>query len=413
MTVLSPPITRNVADRAATTALFLANGFAAGTWAGGLPRLQDAKHLSAGDLGVVLFVLSVGAVIAMPLAGWIAGRVGPARLAALVGLCQAAALTLPALTPSWALLLASAALLGLAMGGMDVAMNGHASAVERAWGASIMSSFHAGWSCGGLAGASLAGALAARGVALPAAYAWPAVAVAALAAPALLIRDTGPREAGGHFELPSRAMLAVTLLAGLCFLAEAAMADWAGVYLHAALGADLARAASVYGFFAVAMATGRLPGDATIRRFGPVRVVRGGGALATLGMALMLAAPAAWLVDVALVLIGLGLANIVPAVFSAAGRMRGTAGVAMAATVGYAGFMTGPPIIGGAAQLAGLGNALLLVLACCAALAWLGRAVTPVTYSAPRSPPSPPPAPVASAPRRVRSRRRRRPARDL
>ena len=280
----SPPTPR-AWDRAATTALFLCNGFAFGIWAGTLPRLKEAQHLSDADLGILLFLVSIGAVAAMPFTTWLAMRVGPARVAAAAGLGAACALTLPALAPSWAALLGSGALLGVLLGTMDVAMNGHASAVEKARGAAIMSSFHAGWSLGGLAGSAVAGALAAYGAGLAQSYALPCFLVAALALPGLTLRDSLPRAAGGKLALPGRAMIAVAALCGLCFVAEGAVADWSGIYLRAVLDTDAAWAAAAYGFFSLAMAAGRLGGDAVVRRLGPSAVVRLGGGLAAGGLA--------------------------------------------------------------------------------------------------------------------------------
>jgi MFS family permease len=367
--------TRNPWDRAATSATFLANGLAFGVWAGNLPRLKDALHLSDAAVGVMLFALSVGAVSAMPLSGWLAARIGAARLASIAGLCAACVLMLPSVAPGWLALLASAAALGMLLGTMDVAMNGHASAVETAWGAPIMSSFHAGWSLGGLGGSAVAGVLADAGVGLWAAYALPCTLVAALALPGLLLRHAKDRQAGGKLALPGRAIMAVAALAGLCFMAEGAVADWSGIYLRNVVGTNAAWAAAAYGFYSMAMAAGRLGGDAVVRRMGPLAIVRGGGALAVLGLTLMLAVPNPVVADAAMVLIGLGLSNIVPVVFSAAGRLQGTAGVAMAATTGYAGFMASPPVIGEVAELAGLRVALLLILAGVAALALLAGAV--------------------------------------
>lgn len=408
----SPPA-RRAWDRAATTALFLSNGVAFGTWAANLPRLKEAQALSDADLGFLLLLVSIGATVSMPFTSWLAMRVGTARVASIAGLLGAAALSLPGLATSWVGLLASGMLLGVLLGTMDVAMNAQASVVEKGWGAAIMSSFHAGWSGGGLAAAAVAGALARAGLSLTESYALPSVLVALLAIPAFSLGGAGGGEAGSKLALPSRTMLAVAVLTGLCFSAEGAVMDWSGVYLRTELGTDAAWAASAYGFYSLAMAIGRLGGDAVVRRLGPAAVVRLGGTLAALGLAGALAAPAPWVADVALVLVGFGLSNIVPVTFSAAGRLNGTAGVAMAATTGYASFLISPPTIGGVADWAGLRIALALIVAVMLGMALLGRAVAvrPAGYSAVRSPAVPRAVPPLPRRRSAQSRRPPRPAR--
>jgi hypothetical protein len=310
----------------------------------------------------------------MPVSGWLAARLGPARVASAAGVLMAAALCLPAIVPAGIPLLLAGAVLGIGIGTMDVSLNGHAVAVEAAWGTPIMSSFHGGWSLGGLAGAAAASALAASGAGLAPSFILPALLVTLLSLPGFGLRDM-VRAAGGRLALPSRTLLGVTAVAALCFLAEGAMADWSGVYLRTVLDSDAAWAASAYGSYSVAMAAGRLSGDPVVRRLGAARVVRLGGGLAAAGLAIVLASPRALLADAGMALLGLGLSNIVPVAFSAAGRLRGTVGIAMAATAGYAGFMVGPPVIGAAAACIGLRQALMLVLAGLLGVAILARSV--------------------------------------
>jgi sugar phosphate permease len=208
-------------------------------------------------------------------------------------------------------------------------------------------------------------------------FALPAGVVLLLSLPGFGLRAAGPVAAGGKFALPGRAMVRIAAVAALCYVAEGAVADWSGVYLRTELGTDAARAASAYGFFALAMAAGRVGGDAVVRRAGARAVVRYGGGLAAVGFALLLAVPDPTVADASLAMIGLGLSNVVPLAFSAAGRLAGTSGIAMASTSGYAGFMASPPVIGAVADVLGLRLALLLVLAGVIAIASLSRVVSP------------------------------------
>ncbi len=364
-------------------AVFLGNGIAFGAIAGNVPRLKEAAHLPDGLLGVILLAVSAGAVVAMPLTGRLAPRVGSARMALLGGLALVLTLPLPALVVarggSWPLLLAAMAALGMSLGTMDVAMNARGSEVEVGWGAPIMSSFHAVWSVGGLTGSALAGLFAAVGWSLLAALAVSGCATGALALAALPLRHGEQRRVGPPplLALPGRALAALCAIAAVCFTMEGAVADWIGVYLRGALAASPPVSSAAYSAFALAMACGRLGGDTVVRRFGPVATQRAGGALAAIGTAAGLSMPTPVLAAAAFALVGLGVSNIVPVMFSAAGRRAGASGIAMSATTGYFGLMAGPPVIGFLAQATSLRAALLLLLAGAAALIVLAPAVRP------------------------------------
>lgn len=349
-------------------ALFLANGFVMGTWAGNLPRLREAEALSAGELGLVLLCFGIGAVLAMPTTARLAGRHGAARVAAVSGIALALLFPFIPHMPGFLALCALAALAGAANGTMDVAMNAEASLVERAWGAAIMSSFHALWSAGGLLGAAAAGALAHLDTPLGWSFAIATICFLPFAVTGLAVAPhPGERVSGPAFALPGRNVAVVSAVAALCFAAEGAIADWSGVFLRTDRGTDVAFAASAYAAYAVAMAFGRATGDWVVRRLGPGRVLLGGTLAGALGVAVFLLVPDLWAANLGLVVAGLGLSNVVPVAFSAAGRISGTAGVAAAATTGYAGLLIAPPLLGGLAELLGLAAALwggtLMILA--------------------------------------------------
>jgi MFS family permease len=362
-------------------AVFLGNGTTFGVFAGSIPRLREAAHLSDGHLGLTLLAVSAGAAIAMPITGRLAPRAGPARLCLAGGL--AVGVTLPlatlvvALGGAWPLLLAAMAALGLSLGTMDVAMNARGSEVELAWGAPIMSSFHAVWSIGGLAGSALAALSAALQWSLLAAWTIAGCWIGLLATAALALRrgQGNAPKARSRFMLPGRALAALCAIAAVCFTLEGAVADWIGVYLRTTLAASEPMASAAYSAFAFAMVCGRLGGDAVVRRFGPVLTQRAGGLLAAVGTAAGLAVSDPVLAAACFALVGLGVANVVPLMFSAAGRQGGASGIAMSATSGYFGLMAGPPVIGFLAQATSVGTALGLVLAGALALVALAPAV--------------------------------------
>lgn len=362
------PATRPLKERVATLGVFLANGFGIGAWAVEVPRIKESLSLSDTSLGIALFAFALGAIVAMPLAGQLAPRFGSGRATALLGAAFIVTLPLPAFAPNLATLCIVLLALGAANGALDVSMNGHASTIETEWKSPIMSSFHAAWSAGGLLGAATGAMLQKGGVGVIGGLALPDVFIAILmvAAAVLALRDLGPRAAASSngFALPNARVMKLALLAFLCMLVEGAVADWSAVYLRATLSEAASVAAVGYSAFAFSMAACRIVGDVSVRRFGSSKVVGFGGLLAAAGLALVLSLPTVLTACVGFAMVGVGLANIVPVIFSAAGRSTVTpaVGVSMAATAGYAGFLVGPPLIGLGAGLLGLRVALYVLV---------------------------------------------------
>ncbi|CAE6809823.1 MFS transporter [Paraburkholderia haematera] len=362
------PGTTPLKERVATLGVFLANGFGIGAWAVEVPRIKESLLLSDSSLGIALFAFALGAIVTMPLAGQLAPRLGSGRATALLGAAFVVALPLPAFAPNLATLCIALFALGAANGALDVSMNGHASTIETQWKSPIMSSFHASWSAGGLLGAATGAMLQKGGVGVTGGLVLPDVLIAALmlAAAVLALRDLAPRAAASSsaFALPNAGVMKLALLAFLCMLVEGAVADWSAVYLRSALNEEASVAAIGYSAFAFSMAACRFVGDASVRRFGPSKVIGLGGLLAVAGLALVLSLPTVFTACAGFAMVGVGLANIVPVIFSAAGRSTATpaVGVSMAATAGYAGFLVGPPLIGLGAGWLGLRVALYVLV---------------------------------------------------
>ena len=309
------------------SAVFVSNGLAFGAWAGNIPRLREAAGLTDASLGVLLLCVSLGALAAMQVAGRYGAVVGTARGSWLSALVLACVLPAPALVSGYGALLAAGAALGFGLGLLDVCMNAHAAWMERRWGAAIMSSFHAGWSVGQLVGAALAGVLV--GVGFATSFAVAAVAVAALGLAALLlpeehgrVRETVP------FAWPTRRIVLVGVLVALSFSIEGGTSDWSGVYLRGVLGAPASFASAGLVLFAGTMVVMRLTGDWVVRRLGAVAVLTGGAVLAGAGVLAAVAAPVWWAAAAGFALVGVGVANVVPILFTAAGREGRGGGVA-------------------------------------------------------------------------------------
>ena len=355
------------ATRLATRLSFLASGFGMACWAPLVPYAKARLGADDASLGLLLLCLGIGSVLAMPLSGAAIGRVGsrPVILLGGLGLC----LTLPVLAAGTGFPVVAAALLlfGSSLGAIDVAMNVHAVEVERDAGVPLMSGFHGLFSVGGFAGAGGMAALLGYGFApLTAALAGVAAVLAALAFAAPRLLRTTSSGGGAFLVVPRGIVLLLGALAFATFLTEGAVLDWSAVLLTERRGFSAAEAGLGYAVFALAMTAGRLTGDAVVARLGGRRVLLWGGLLAVAGFAVLLLAPAPPLMLSGLFLVGLGASNLVPVLFSAAGRqdaMPRELAVASITTLGYAGILVGPALVGFAAQAASLDWAFALVAA--------------------------------------------------
>jgi len=368
--------------------VFFVNGAAFASWVSRIPALRAGLALSDGALGSVLFAMSCGVLLSFPLAGKGAQLLGARQLALLAGVALLLMLPMPFLIgilPSLVLVMLE---VGAALGTMQVAMNVLAVDMQARTTRPIMSSLHGAWSAGGLAGAG-AGSLAARASLSPLLHlAGVGVALGAvlLLALALLVRARLPARTSAAPARPSMtfrpaslrgdgALLGLGVICLCAFLTEGALADWSAVWLHERALASESQAALGYAVFAGAMTAMRLVGDRMLEVFGAVRVLR---VLTALGAAALAGALVLARVDGALLaflLLGLGMATVVPTAFAAAGRRAdaragGAAGEASAARAvallsgfGYTGLLLGPPLIGWLAQATTLTWALgLLVL---------------------------------------------------
>jgi MFS family permease len=367
--------------RAAVLAVFFTNGVVIGTWVVRIPAIKERLGLGEGLLGVVLLGAAVGALVAMPVVGALVSRFGSRRVVGVSALALTVALPMPGLAPSLLLLVPAVVLLGAANGGLDVAMNAQAVAVERGYGRPIMSSFHAAWSFGGLGGAALGGLLASRGIGpLPhfAAVAFLAAIACVVAYGTLLPSGADASEEGTPaFARPTRALLGLGIISFCVLLGEGAMGDWSAVYLDDTLRTGPGFAAAGYAAFSLSMAFGRLFGDRFTELLGPATLVRACGAIAAAGLGIALAAAQPLVALAGFACAGAGFSIVFPTALSATGRTAGPTGPALAAvtTAAYTGFLVGPPFIGFLAELTGLGYALYLVVALSTAIIILAGAV--------------------------------------
>jgi predicted MFS family arabinose efflux permease len=360
-----------VKPRVAITAVFFVNGALFASWASRIPALSDRVGATTGALGLALLAPAVGAVVAMPAVGRMLPGRSSRSFCRLAVLALMVAILLPALARSVPVLAAALLVVGMANSSLDLAMNAQGMSIERHLGRPILSSLHAAFSFGGFAGAGL-GALAAALDIAP----LPHLAAAALlfgipgliAIGPLLVRDED-RDADAPrlrwTRLPSR----LALLGAACFfclMAEGGASDWSAKLVRDSLAGSAALGAIAYAVFSIGMGCGRLIADRLWARWGATGLLRRCGLLAAVGFAGGLLAGTAPAAIAGFAALGLGLAGVVPTLFRAGADEPGVpTGPALAAvsSLGYLGFLAGPPLIGGVAQLTSLRLACGLLVA--------------------------------------------------
>ncbi|MFH9959316.1 MFS transporter [Streptomyces roseolus] len=322
-----------------------------------IPGIQDRYEISDGLLPLFLAAVPVLAGVASVATEKAVTRVAPSRvlrwsqpvvLLALLGVGAGDAL--------WTVAVALG-VFGLAVGALDASMNMLGVSLQRTYGRSIMLGFHAAYSLGGIAGASLAwvGAhwhltllwsyLPVVVVLAPAAYLGSRWYVDGKAAPAA---PDGSGEARGG-ALSFKLLLPLCLVMTFAYIGDSTVSNWSAKYLQDVLGGSEAAATVPYNAYMVTTLLGRAVGDLGVRYFGAAAVVRGGAVLAAGGFALVAVAPSAWVGIVAFTVLGFGLSVIVPQTFAAAGRLfpeNSDAAVARLNVFNYVGFLVGSPLVG-------------------------------------------------------------------
>jgi MFS family permease len=345
------------------------HGFIFASWAVRVPAVKQQAGASPAALGLALLGLSAGAVATMLIAGRLCRRFGSRPVTVISGALLSVTLVLPALTHSAVTLGLALLVFGAAYGCLNVAMNSVAVEVVAAIDRPIMPGFHAAWSFGGLAGAGIGGLLAphlspTRHLLLVALVGLLVTAVVGrtLLATAVTTATTDrphpgtevSRSAWHRTLMTGRAVGLFGLIALCAAYDEGAIGDWGALHLRQDLAASTGMAAAGYAAFALAEAIGRLSGTTLLERLGRTRVLVLGGLAACAGMLVAALAPDIWLALAGFAATGLGLANLFPAAIARAGLLAGASGVALTSTLGYSGFLLGPPAIGFLASEFGL-----------------------------------------------------------
>jgi MFS family permease len=360
-------------SRIAISVLFFVNGSALGSWVTRIADQQVALGLDSAALGWALLAMAIGAMCTMPFIGWCTRRVGLVWVTLVTSMVFCTALALPGWAISLYTLVLALFLFGACNGAMDVAMNAAAAQLEKCYGRTIMPAFHGFFSLGGAAGAVVGGWFAAGAIA-------PGVHLNSMAALLLVMTAI----AAGFVHVPEPVVATTTapsehtkdgkssvgiavlgIIAAAVMLGEGAVADWSAVFMKTALQANAFSIASAYAAFSTAMALGRLGGNGVVQRLGELRTLRYGTLTAALGLGLVIMAPSPWVAIVGFGCVGLGYSCVFPCVVTAAGRiphLSASSAIGRVTTLGYGGFLLGPPLIGAIAQASSLRVGLCLVL---------------------------------------------------
>jgi fucose permease len=351
----------------ATKIIFLVCGLAISSWAPMVPFVKDKLRINDASLGLLLLFLGAGAIITMPLTGWLIHKTGTRIVITVSAIVIAVSFPIVLWLNNWFEIAGMLFIFGSGVGSIDIAMNTHGVQVQNMADKPIMSSLHGLFSVGGLCGPIVVGVLIKAGLTptiTAGVISMSLIAITLTQFSSLMDQDTEQEisakstsltgdEGNKKFSLLNGAVLFLGIMCFIAFLSEGAVLDWSAVFLRDNKGVDKAMAGVGYASFSISMATMRLFGDRIISKTEGKHVVIYGSIIAFAGFMLVVFAPWLFAVLIGFVLIGVGAANIVPVFFTAAGRIKNVASskaVSVIGTMGYAGQLAGPAILGFIAQ---------------------------------------------------------------
>jgi len=346
--------------RISVSVFFFIAGLTFSTWASRIPDIKNKLHLSEAALGTVLLALPIGLMASLPIAGWLVSRFGSKRIVINAALLYPLTLTmLGAVSTTWQLVLV---LLFFGLWGnlINIAMNTQAVGVEKLYGKSIMASFHGLWSLAGFTAAAIGTFFVSAGISPFIHFSIVCLATGGLVLASykhMIPYDNNNNKAQPLFAKPDRSILILGLIAFCCMVCEGAMADWSGVYFQKVVQTSPALITLGYVAFTGTMATGRFIADRLVTKFGVKHMLQISGALIATGLMIAVVLPYLVTAITGFLFVGFGVSAVVPIVYSQAGKSRTMSpGIALAAvsTIGFIGFLLGPPMIGFIAQAANL-----------------------------------------------------------
>ncbi len=350
----------------ATRITFLVCGFSLSAWAPMVPIVRDRLGLGEADLGILLLFLGAGALLMMPVSGFLISAKGSKLVILLASLFISVSLPLLLLMPDFITTALVLFVFGASIGAIDVAMNSAAARIQNISAKPIMSSLHGLFSVGGLFGPLVIALLLKSGIEASLSAALVSVTLLALIfwQYSSLLSFKAEKETQSEFIATAKETSGkgwfngtVLFLGAMCFivfLSEGAMLDWGAIFLRDDKGIEESYSGLGYAVFSISMATMRLLGDRIVTKLGDQMIVIGGSLLSFIGVLIIVFGSTPLVSLIGFSLLGLGAANIVPVFFSEGGRLKNAVAIPAITTMGYAGQLAGPALLGFIAQATSL-----------------------------------------------------------
>lgn len=357
------------AYRIGLSVFYFIQGLTFASWASRIPDIKNSLQLSEAALGGVLLTLPIGQIIGIFLSGFLVNRFGSKNVLTVSSVLYPASLILLGLAETPLHLVGVLALFGLFSNLYNIAINTQAVAVEGLYGRSIMAGFHGLWSLAGFAGGIIGALMIARGFSPLIHFCiifFINMLLLSLAQRSLLPRDTRSKETTktSIFSKPDKSILILGSIAFACMICEGTMFDWSGVYFEKVIAAPGSLSRLGFVAFMCAMAMGRFAADYLITRFGVEIMLKGSGIAILSGILFAVALPQVFPATIGLLIAGLGVSSVVPLTYSLAGKSKNispSVALATVSSVGFLGFLIGPPVIGFLAEIYGLRIAFAIV----------------------------------------------------
>lgn len=349
--VLAIERTRKV-YRVAVGTLFFLQGLCFATWASRIPSIQQQLGISESFLGIVLFALPVGSMLSLLFSGALVNKYGSKKVATNALLLYSLLLPAIGFSNNIPLLILSLVFFGIAGNLANIAINTQAVHVEAKYGKNIMASFHGLWSTAGFVAAGFGTYMIGKGI-IPLTHFVIITTIIAGGVAAsfqfLVNEEKAPPASTPFFVKPDKKLLQLGILAFCCLVCEGAMFDWSGIYFQKVVGAESHMIGAGYTAFMCAMATGRFVADWITNRLRFTKTIFISGLLITSGLLLAVIFPNVLTSILGFLIVGFGVSSVIPLIYSEAGKSKTTsAGMALTAvsSIGFLGFLTGPPLIG-------------------------------------------------------------------
>ena len=361
------PLSQRRIHRIAVSCFFFLAGICFASWASRIPAIQSKLGLNNAALGGVLLCLPIGLLTSLPVAGFLVAKYGSRIIVMLAAVLYAATLPVLGFAHSTTQLMITLFVFGFGGNLLNISINTQAVGTEALYAKPIMASFHGIWSTAGFTGAAVGTVMVRFGV-LPGYHylciSGLALLILLIFSRSLLAQDPKHDEKLPIFAKPDKSLFNLGLIAFCSMICEGAMFDWSGIYFEHVVQPGKAWVTVGYTAFMSTMATGRFVGDWVAFKLGMKRMLQLSGICTASGLLLAVCFPHFITATIGFLLVGAGVSSVVPMIYSAAGRSKQMSpGVAIAAvsTIGYLGFLFGPPFIGFIAQASSLRVSLGLI----------------------------------------------------